>query len=184
MRIVFSTLVIVFIAGLLLVGCGAPAELQGQLAQLQTENSQLKASNDQLQTEKDQLVEKVTELTEDTLKDPTYANAVAFIKGDNTDKEITRDHALAVITVIENAQKQGIRSYWVVAQTPGVYGGVGFNFIGFNTTDRGWVYFCTTNICADTEVKIEIGKKLHISNPTWSDPGFDDTVISIHHLPL
>jgi outer membrane murein-binding lipoprotein Lpp len=182
----------ILIAGIFLVGCGVPSEVQQELTQLQTENSQLKTEKAQWQTEKsalekrvDDLNKQLEELTGKALKDPTYAEAVALIKEDKTNEEVPKDHSMATVLVAENARKQGINCYKVIAQTPGnlQYGPIGFNFVGFNTTDRGWVYFCTTNICADNEAKIEIGKKLSESNPSWGDPGFDDTVISIHHVP-
>lgn len=184
-------LVTVLIVGMFLVGCSVPQEVQQELSQLQAENSQLNTEKTQWQAEKAELEKKVAdlegqvaELTEKALKDPTYEEAVAFIKEDKTNEDFKRDHSLAAMLVTENARKQGINSYWVVAQTPAQLGGIGFHFVGFNTTDRGWVYFCTTSICADSESKIEVGKRLHKSNPSWNDPGFDDTVLSIHHLPF
>jgi hypothetical protein len=182
---------VILIAGIFLAGCGIPSEVQQQLTQLQTENSQLKTEKTQWQAEKATLEKKVAdlnkqveELTEKALKDPTYAEAVAFMKSDKTNELVPNDHSLATVLVAENARKQGINCYKVIAQTPGgQYGSVGFNFVGFNTIDRGWVYFCTTSICADSEAKIEVGKKLRASNPSWPDPGFDDTVTSIHHVP-
>lgn len=183
----------ILIAGIFLVGCGVPSEVQQELTQLQTENSQLKTEKTQWQAEKATLEKKVADLNKQleelagkALKDPSYAEAVAFMKADKTNELVTNDHSLATVLVAENARKQGINCYKVIAQTPGgQLGPVGMNFVGFNTTDRGWVYFCTTAICADNEAKIEIGKKITKSNPSWgwSDPGFDDTVLSIHHLP-
>lgn len=126
----------------------------------------------------------IEELKGKALKDPTYAEAVAFIKADKINELVPYNHSLAIALVAENARRQGINCYWVVAKVPGnEYGPIGYNFVGFNTTDKGWGYFCATNICADTEAKIEIGKKLSQSNPSWPKPDYDDTVLSIHHVP-
>jgi len=184
-------LVAILMAGIFVVGCGVPAEVQQQLTQLQTENNQLKTEIARCQTEKGEFEKRVADLNKQVeqlagkaLKDPTYAEAVAFIKADKTNEVVPWDHSLAAVLVAENARKQGINCHKVIAKVPGgQYGPSGYNFVGFNTTDRGWVYFCTTAICADSEVKIEVGKKLHVSNPSWQDPGHDDTVISIHHVP-
>jgi outer membrane murein-binding lipoprotein Lpp len=181
----------ILIAGIFLVGCGVPSEVQQQLTQLQTENSQLKTEKAQWQTEKATLEKNVAdlnkqveELTGKALKDPSYAEAVAFMKADKTNELGSSDHSLTTVLVAENARKQSINCYNVVVQVPGgQYGPVGFHFVGFNTTDRGWVYFCTTGICADAESKIEIGKKLSQSNPSWGNMDLDDTVISIHYVP-
>jgi hypothetical protein len=123
---------------------------------------------------------------EEGLRNPKYNEAVAFIKSDNTSNKVSRDHALAAMLVVENAAKQGIKGYWIIVRVPGYSptSGLGFNFVGFNTVDRGWVYFCTTSICAQDEIKIEIGRKLYQSNPSWPNPGFDDTATSIHSFPL
>lgn len=184
----------IMIAGIFLVGCGVPSEVQQQLTQLQTENSQLKTEKAQWQAEKAELEKKVADLnaqvarlTQKALKDPTYAEAAAFIKEDKTNSEVTRDHGLATILVVENARKQGINCSWVVARLKGGgdFGpsGVGYNFVGFNTTDRGWIYFCNSGVCADREVKLEVGKRWSDINPGFGAPFVDDTIISIHHVP-
>jgi|GEM_PF-3044391 len=181
----------IMIAGIFLVGCGVPSEVQQQLTQLQTENSQLQTEKAQWQTEKAELEKKIGDLNKQVeelagraLKDPTYTEAVTFIKADKTNEAVPYDHSLATVLVAENARKQGINCYKVIARMPGGQNGpIGYNFVGFNTTDRGWVYFCTASTCADNEVKIEIGKRISQSNPSWGNLGFDDTVISIHHVP-
>jgi len=194
-----SILIIAFtglMAGVLLfAGCGVPqAELEerdSQIAQLQAENNQLKNEKTQLATEKNALSEEKAALEVQAanleaqlamipkLEDPTYAEAVAFINEDNTHQAVPMDHPLATILVAENAAKQGLKCYWVIART----GGGGFNFAAFNTTDRGWVYFCNSGTCGDEEVKIEEGEKLFHLNQ-WGTAGFDDTIVSIHYLPI
>ena len=182
---------------LLFAGCGVPqAELEerdAQIAQLQAENNQLKTEKTQLETEKANLAEEKATLEIQVadleaqlakilkLEDPTYAEAVAFIKEDKTNEEVPMDHILATILVAENAAKRGIKGYWVIAR---LAAGFGYNFIGFNTTDRGWTYFCNSMTCGDQEVKLEVGKKAHQLNPQWGTPGFDDTIVSIHYLPI
>ena len=162
-------------------------EVQQELSQLRTENSQLKTGKTQWQAEKAELEKEVadlsnqvSELTKKVLKDPTYEEAASFIKEDKTNEEVPQDHATAAMLVAENAGKTGINCYWVIARTS--LGG--FNFVGFNTTDRGWIYFCNSGTCGNQEVKLEVGKKLYQLNPQWGTAGFDDTIISIHHLPL
>lgn len=184
----------IMIAGIFLVGCGVPSEVQQQLTQLQTENSRLKTEESQWQTEKAALEKKVADLnaqeaglTQKALKDPTYAEAAAFMKEDKTNSEVTQDHDLATILVAENARKQGINCSWVIARLKagGDFGpgGVGYNFVGFNTTDKGWIYFCNSYACADREIKLEVGKKWSDLNPGFGTPYTDDTIISIHHVP-
>jgi len=111
---------------------------------------------------------------------------MAFIKEDKTDAEVRGDYLLAATLIIENAYKRGIKCYLVEARTKeGIFpGGTGYCFVGFNTTDRGWVYFCTSYVCADREFKLEIGKKLFQLNPGYGTPQYDDTIVSIHRLPL
>lgn len=176
-------LVTLLIVGTFLVGCGVPEEVQQELSQLRSENSQLRTKKTQLEKKVADLESQLAKPIEEALKDPTYEEAVAFMQEDRTDEEVKQDHSLAAMLVAENARKLGLNCYKVIARTPGMFGGTGFNFVGFNTGDRGWVYFCTTSICADAQAKIEVGKKLHKSNPTWGHPGFDDTVMTIHHLP-
>jgi hypothetical protein len=111
------------------------------------------------------------------LHDPTYEEAVAFLKEDGTDKETPSDYALAAIITAENAAKQGIRCYWVVAQ---LQAGYGYNFIGFNTTDKGWIYFAAT---VDFEVKLVENEDYFIIND-FQNPGIEDTtIVSLHYLP-
>lgn len=114
------------------------------------------------------------------LRDPTSAGAVAFINADKTDAEIKDDNALAAILVIENAAKQGIKGYWVVARLLGT--GFGYNFVGFHIQepDREWIYFRPTG---NQEVKLEVGEKLYQPNQ-WGAAGFDDTIVSLHCLPI
>jgi len=180
----------ILIAMIFLVSCGVPSEVQRQLTQLQTENSQLKAEKAQWQSEKaaiekeiDDVSKQVAELSKKTLRDPTYAEAVAFIKEDRTDSEVTQDNGFgfAAMLVTENARKQGINCSFVDVR---LEAGQDYIFVGFNTTDRGWIYFCNSGVCADREIKLEVGKKWSDLNPgLFSTPAYDDTIISIHHVP-
>jgi hypothetical protein len=183
MRMLVCFLIMVLLT--LSMGCGVPAEIQNQLDQLKTENNQLTSDKTAMENEIVELHSQLEECTRNALKDPTYEEAIAFIEADKTDEKVPFEHGLACQTVTENARKASLNCYRVVAETAGdaSYGPVGWSFIGFNTSDRGWIYFCTTNICADREVKIVVGEQLYKSNPGFPDPGTDDTVVIIRYVP-
>jgi hypothetical protein len=113
------------------------------------------------------------------LRDPTAKEAFAFIDLDNTNEIFTIDlgYPLVMIVTIENAAKKGLRAYWVVAQ---LAGGVGYSFVGFKTTDEDWIYFLANT---DIPVKLVVGKHYWIIN-RLHHPEYDDTIVSIHYLPI
>lgn len=77
------------------------------------------------------------------LRDPTYAEAKAFIELDKTDLNIYREYFYNCVSfskdVVYNAKDFGIKSYFVVIQKPELT--VTHAIVGFNTTDFGMVYF-------------------------------------------
>ncbi len=188
-KVIFSIFLIILL--ICPYGCAASMQdIQQKLGEALAEVDRLQREKAAWQTEKIELNKKIEELNNKlstyVLKNPTYAEAVAFIKEDNSDKEIPKDFALASMLAAENARKKGLNPHYVVARTVGnaQWGNMGYHFFGFNTVDRGWIYFCATDVCADQETRIEIGKKLSVTNPSWGYLGIDDTVISIHYLPF
>jgi outer membrane murein-binding lipoprotein Lpp len=193
-RITIVILMGLIVGVLLFASCGVPKseleERDTQIAQLQAEKNQLETEKTQLETEKADLEEEkatletqVADLTAQLakcpqLEDPTYEEAVAFLREDKTDKEIPSDYAFAAMITAENAAKQGIRCYWVIAQ---LQAGYGYNFIGFNTTDKGWVYFLST--AELYEIKLVVDEHYYSIN-NLQTPGFNDTIVSLHYLPI
>lgn len=186
----FVFAIVLSLAIIAVAGCGVPADVQQQLTSLQNQVNQLNTEKIKLTADKTDLEKKIADFeqqlasTTSALKDPSSSEAAAFMKQDSTDKDYPNNHPIAVAQIIDNARQKGIRAYYIIAKTKGseTYGQIAMNFIGFNTPDRGWVYFCTSGTCPDQESKIEIGKKLSTSN-SWGAQGFDDTVISIYHMP-
>lgn len=94
--------------------------------------------------------------------DPTYAELIAFIKGDTTDTNayIEKGPIAYVCSdfaedVHNNAEAEGIRAAWVGIDLRGSDEGHALN--AFETTDRGLVYVDCTKW--DTIAYIEIGKE-------------------------
>jgi cell division protein FtsB len=110
------------------------------------------------------------------LPDPNSAEVFAFINADNTN-EINTDYGLDLIITIENAAQKGIKAYWVVAK---LKAGIGYNFVGFKTTDEGWLYFLADR---DAPVKLVIGQKYWTIN-AFPPLDYDDTIMSLHYLPM
>jgi cell division protein FtsB len=190
MKISLSLIILSIMAMLAITACGVPAEVQQQLTSLKNEVDQLNSEKTKLNADNKDLENKIAELEKELssierpLKDPSYSEARAFVLQDTSDKDFPNSYQLAVIQLIENARQKGIRAYYIIVTVKGTetWGLIGMNFIGFNTTDRGWIYFCTSGTCPDQEIKIEIGKKLSDIN-SWSGLQYDDTALSIHHIP-
>lgn len=188
--------IVVLMIGLLLCGCGLP---QKEADEGETAIARAEGETDAYQevgqilgipdAKEDEVKARLGELVQlaaasKPLRDPTYAEAVDFMKADNTNIQIPFDHPLAAIVVVENAAKQGIKGYWVVAEVPpGSWGPSGYNFVGFNTTDRGWTYFCNSGSCGDEEVKLEERKNLYQLNPQWGSAPSPDSILKIHRDP-
>ena len=153
---------------------GKDTEISNLNDSLTASNSQISDLNNQIEILEAQISELESQIPQ--LRDPTYEEAVAFINEDKTNEEVTYDYALAAMLVAENAAKQGIKAYWVIARL----GTMGYNFVGFNTTDKGWIYFAAN---VDYEVVLIEGEKYTVINDMPSAT-FDDTIISIHYLPI
>lgn len=158
--------------------------LNSQVTQLRSEKDQLLAEKDDLIREKAELEKKVAQLEASVklLKDPTYEEALAFIRKDTTNETLGGNWHKSVSTVLSNAQKAGLRSYLGAAILKGKKGvNTIYAFVSFKTLDRGWVYFRADT---DAEVKLELGKKYFEINSLFkSDPEFDDTIEAIYHYP-
>jgi outer membrane murein-binding lipoprotein Lpp len=212
-RIATTVLAGLMVGVLLFAGCGSSKseveELNTKVAQLETEVKDLKdqladisklselldpAYIAQFQTEKSRLENEVADLKDrvdrfSKLWDPTYAEAVAFIKADSTSEMVTVDSEDTLTALVLNAAKQGIKCYWVAVRTSAIVhgGNVVFNFVGFHTGDKGWVYFRGFGTWGDEEAKLEVGKKLSELNPQLprlGAAGLSDTIESIDYLPL
>jgi hypothetical protein len=117
------------------------------------------------------------------LKNPTYQECKAFIAADQTDKyarvEGSFEYQDFVFNIKTNAMLQKIRCAYVSVH---IAAGGGYYIIGFNTTDRGMVYFHPTT---DEEVVPVVG--LHywtqcvIPTPDhyYLPANFDDTITQI-----
>jgi hypothetical protein len=112
------------------------------------------------------------------LKDPTYAEAVAFIHSDHTDRNYYDDDSYVCShfsrDVCNNAEAQGFRCAFVELR----YSDSGHSIIAFDTIDRGLVYFEPQ---FDDEVRVEIGRGYSQLNdyaiPYWDDVIQDVLVI-------
>ena len=170
-----------------LSGCGVPKaeveKLNAQVSQLQNEKGLLQAEKDSLLKEKVECEKKLAgiEASIPKLKDPTYEEAKEFIRKDTTNEIMPGNLDKATYTVIQNARKQGLNSYLTIAKLKGAQGTTwSFYFVGFNTVDRGWVYFVATS---DFEAKLEVGKKYYQINNLLPRTDIDDTILSIWHYP-
>jgi hypothetical protein len=89
-----------------------------------------------------------------TLRDPTYAEVVAFLSADTTDQNIYVEDSYVCShfarDVCNNAEAAGWRCAFVLLD----FQGAGHSIIAFNTIDRGLVYFEPQ---FDDEVTVVIG---------------------------
>jgi len=112
------------------------------------------------------------------LRDPTYAEAVAFIYSDRTDRNTYDDDSYVCShfsqDVCNNAEAEGLRCAFVELR----YSDAGHSIIAFDTIDRGLVYFEPQ---FDDEVRVEIGQRYSQLNdyiiPSWDDVIQDILVI-------
>jgi hypothetical protein len=112
------------------------------------------------------------------LKDPHYAEAVAFLSSDRTDRNRYDDDNYVCShfsrDVCNNAEAEGLRCAFVELR----YSDSGHSIIAFDTIDRGLVYFEPQ---FDDEVRVEIGRRYSQLNdyvvPSWDDVIRDIVVI-------
>jgi hypothetical protein len=119
-----------------------------------------------------------------TLRDPTYAQALAFIKDDKTDENEYIEDAYGVYVcthfsrdVCNNAEQQGIRCAFVEVRYPDG----GHALIAFDTIDEGLVYF---DAVSDDRARPVIGERYYqCLEPKpgyyYERPSFDDTIMDI-----
>jgi predicted nuclease with TOPRIM domain len=111
-------------------------------------------------------------------RDPTYAEAKAFLTSDRTDANLYVDDTYVcedfAYDVITHALQLKLRCAFVSIRYPVSAHAI----IAFNTTDRGLVYFEPQS---DEEVRLQTGKHFWqsiIVNPGYyyNSPSYDDTV--------
>ena len=116
-----------------------------------------------------------------TLRDPTYREAVAFLKRDKTDKneydEETYVCSHFAREVCNNAEAAGLRCAFVTIRYPDG----GHSIIAFETIDEGLVYF---DAQSDDRARPVIGKRYYqCVEPKpgyyYDEPSFDDTIEDI-----
>jgi hypothetical protein len=114
-----------------------------------------------------------------TLKDPTYQEALAFIRQDKTDENeyIMDTYGVYVCShfardVCNNAEAEGLRCAFVELRYPDS----GHSIVAFNTIDRGIIYFEPQ---LDDRVEVALGESYsEINNYRKSSP-YDDTIRDI-----
>jgi len=116
-----------------------------------------------------------------TLKDPTYEQAVTFLRQDRTDKnEYVEDTYVCshfARDVSNNAEEEGFRCAFVEIRYPDG----GHAIIAFSTIDEGLIYFDTIT---DERVNPVVGKRYHqCIEPRpgyyYEPPSYDDTIRDI-----
>ena len=113
-----------------------------------------------------------------TLRDPTYTEAVAFLKADKTNenKYIEDGYVCSHFArdISNNAEAEGLRCAIVVIRFLDVVGGDHL-VIAFETIDKGLVYFEPQ---FDDEVQVTLGKSFSQMN-SYQESSFDDTIMDI-----
>ena len=116
-----------------------------------------------------------------TLRDPTYREAVTFLREDKTDKNKYVEDAYVCShfarDVCNNAEAEGLRCAFVELR----YSEGGHSIIAFDTIDEGLVYF---DAITDERAKPVVGKRYYkCIEPKpgyyYVKPSFDDTIIDI-----
>jgi hypothetical protein len=109
------------------------------------------------------------------LRDPSYAEAVAFLNHDRTDRNHYDEDSYVCShfsrDVCNNAEAEGLRCAFVELR----YSDSGHSIIAFDTIDRGLVYFEPQ---FDDEVSLEIGRRYSQLNG-YVIPSFDDVIRDI-----
>ena len=116
-----------------------------------------------------------------TIKDPTYAEVIAFLERDTTDSNEymldTYECEHFVRDICNNAEAEGFRCAYVGLRYPVQ----GHAIVAFNTVDRGLVYFEPQ---FDAGVDLVIGKNFYKciipeEGVVFTAPAADDTIMDI-----
>jgi hypothetical protein len=116
-----------------------------------------------------------------TLRDPTYREAVIFLRMDKTDEnEYVEDSYICshfARDVCNNAEAEGLRCAFVELR----YWEEGHAIVAFNTVDEGLVYF---EAITDERVRPVVGERYYqCVEPRpgyyYVEPDFDDTILDI-----
>lgn len=110
-----------------------------------------------------------------TLRDPTYKEAVAFLRGDRTDKNKYDEDSYVCShfarDVCNNAEAEGLRCAFVELR----YLEGGHSIIAFDTIDEGLLFFEPQ---FDDKVKVVISKSYSRLN-NYRNPLYNDTIMDI-----
>jgi hypothetical protein len=109
------------------------------------------------------------------LRNPSYAEATAFLRDDRTDRNPYVDDSYVCShfarDVCNNAEAEGLRCAFVELR----YRDSGHSIIAFDTTDKGLVYFEPQY---DDEVRVEIGRSYSLMNDYVAE-GFNDVILDV-----
>lgn len=109
------------------------------------------------------------------LKDPTYAEALAFMRSDQTDRNRYDDDSYVCShfsrDVCNNAEAAGWRCAFVELR----FSDSGHSIVAFDTIDQGLVYFEPQ---FDDEVRLELGRSYAQLND-YGTPYYDDIIRDI-----
>jgi len=110
-----------------------------------------------------------------TLRDPTYKEAVAFLRGDRTDRNKYDEDSYVCShfarDVCNNAEAEGLRCAFVELR----YSEGGHSIIAFDTIDEGLLFFEPQ---FDDKVKVVISKSYSQLND-YRNPLLDDIIMDI-----
>jgi hypothetical protein len=106
------------------------------------------------------------------LRDPSYAEALAFMKSDHTDRNRWDEDSYVCShfarDVCNNAEAGGLRCAFVELR----YEDSGHSIIAFDTIDKGIIYFEPQ---FDDEVEVAIGRSYAQLN-SYATPDYDDVI--------
>jgi hypothetical protein len=106
------------------------------------------------------------------LRNPSYAEALAFMKSDHTDRNRWEEDSYVCShfsrDVCNNAEAEG----WHCAFVELRYSDSGHSLIAFDTVDRGLIYFEPQ---FDDEVEVTIGHSYAVLN-NYATPDYDDVI--------
>lgn len=183
MRRLTTRIIILMLVSVLLVpavGCDVGQELYDSIVQ-SSENNPLPAEYTHLELETGEEILSDTGSNQFSQHNPAYAEVIEFLANDKTDSrdyvkgEYVCSHFAADVN--NAAESQGIRCALVLLRFPEQ----SHALIGFDTVDKGMVYF---EAQTDERVRPEIGKKFWKTiEPKpgiyYEPPPYDDTILDI-----